>query len=98
MDYSFIVGYFVVGGWQVISMLVHAKNHWFIGRGRVRSNYHWIVCGIFITAGIGYFINDVLAVLLYIMIIAAPVMAVYYTVLCYDESYVKMQRPMEFLK
>ena len=28
-DYTFIIGYFVVGGWQVISMIIHVFNKWF---------------------------------------------------------------------
>jgi hypothetical protein len=38
----FFVGYFVVGGWQVFSMLVHAFNHWFTIKKSTRYFYHWI--------------------------------------------------------
>ena len=35
MDGTFIIGYLVVGGWQVISMIVHSYHHWFTRLKRV---------------------------------------------------------------
>jgi len=32
-DGTFFYGYFIVGGWQVISMIVHAYNKCFIYKG-----------------------------------------------------------------
>jgi len=86
---GFLTGYFVVGGWQVISMLIHAYNHCFTYKGGARHIYHWITFVAVITMPLGSF---------WILFFTAPFMAVYYTYLCYKETYVKMQRPLALLK
>ncbi|MEP7255608.1 MAG: hypothetical protein ABI666_07510 [Ferruginibacter sp.] len=88
-DYTFIIGYFAVGGWQVISMIVHAVDKWFTEKRGARYIYHWITFISVITMPIGSF---------WILLFTAPFMAVYYTWLCYNEVYVKMQRPLAQLK
>jgi len=89
-DFTFIVGYIVVGYWQVTSMIVHALNHWFTKKGGVRRSYHWITFISLLTMPLGSYL---------ILFFMAPVMAVYYTYLCYDEVYVQMQqRPISLLK
>ncbi|CAN5772617.1 hypothetical protein BH11BAC4_BH11BAC4_25590 [soil metagenome] len=89
-DYTFITGYAVTGSWQVISMLVHAHNHWFTYKGGVRRSYHWITVVSLLSIPVGSFL---------VLFFLAPVMAIYYTYLCYDEVYVKMQqRPLSLLK
>ena len=89
LDYTFFVGYFVVGGWQVISMLVHIAQKWFTDKGGARYIYNWITLVSLITFPLGTF---------WILLFTAPFMAVYYTYQCYDEVYVKMQRPPALLK
>ncbi|GAB2828265.1 hypothetical protein [Ferruginibacter profundus] len=84
----FTSGYFIVGGWQVISMLVHAFNRCFTARWQARYIYHWIAFIAIVTMPGSFW------VLLY----AAPLMAVYYTYLCYKETYIKMKRPLSILK
>ena len=98
MDSTFIIGYFTVGGWHVISMIVHAVNGWFTQKGSSRYIYHWIVFGIFALTALGFIVFYLLIIIMYIMLFAAPFMAVFYTWLCYDEVYVKMQRPITLLK
>ena len=88
-DESILIAYFVVGGWQVISMLVHAYNKWFSGKGSARYIYHWIAFISVVTMPAGS---------VWILAVAAPFMAVYYAWLCYQEVYVKMRRPMALLK
>ena len=88
-DESFFIAYFVVGGWQVISMLVHVFNGCFIYKGGSRYIYHWITLVSIITMPIGS---------IWILLFTAPFMAIYYTWLCYHEVYVKMQRPLALLK
>ncbi|MGC4100144.1 hypothetical protein [Ferruginibacter sp.] len=97
-DEYFLTGYFVVGGWQVISMLVHYFNKWFCEAGTKRRNYHFTVFTIFILAGAGIIFTAILYLVLIVLLFAAPVMAIFYTWLCYDEVYVKMQRPLDLLK
>ncbi|CAN5713052.1 hypothetical protein BH11BAC3_BH11BAC3_43260 [soil metagenome] len=86
---SFIGGYFVVGIWQVISMVIHAWNKWFTGKRGQRYMYHWITLISVATLPLGSF---------WILLFTAPFMAIYYTWLCYHEVYVRMQRPLALLK
>ena len=88
-DTTFIIGYFVTGAWQVASMIVHVWKGWFTKTGTARHIYHWIVFISIITIPIGSFI---------ILLFTAPVMAIYYTYICYHEVTVKMQRPLALLK
>ncbi|MEP7164687.1 MAG: hypothetical protein ABI741_08335 [Ferruginibacter sp.] len=97
-DTTFIIGYFVVGGWQLISMIVHAVKGWFTEKGGRRYIYHWVVLCILLTALLGLAIPEFLVLLAYPMLFAAPFMAIYYSWICYNEVYVKMQRPLTLLK
>ena len=98
LDSSFIIAYFVVGGWQMISMLIHAIKGWFTHLKTARYNYHAFVTTTAALALLGLWLNPVLYVLMAILLLAAPVMAIFYTWLCYEEVYVKMQRPLAALK
>ncbi len=89
IDDAIFIGYFVVGAWQVISMIVHAITKTFTYRPGYRYAYHWIAFISVITMPVGSFM---------ILIIAAPVMAVFYATLCGYEVYVKMKRPLAVLK
>jgi hypothetical protein len=88
-DYTFIVGYFVVGLWQVISMVIHAIDKCFTDKWGARYWYHWITFIAVITMPIGSF---------WILLFTAPFMAVYYTGLCYSEVRKMNQRPLSILK
>jgi len=88
-DYTFLIGYFVVGGWQVISMLVHVYYHSFTEKKSIRRKYHWITLISLITMPIGSYL---------ILLFAAPFMAVFYTCLCYVEVRKMSQRPLALLK
>ena len=81
--------YFVTGGWQVISMLVHIITGTFTYKWGARHIYHWITLISLITIPIGSF---------WILLFTAPFMAVFYTWLCFREVYVKMKRPLAQLK
>ena len=88
-NYTFMIGYFVVGGWQVISMLVHAASGWFTEKWKARYVYHWITFISLITMPIGSS---------WILLFTAPFMAVYYTWLCYSEVRKMNERPLAILK
>ncbi|HMO62095.1 MAG TPA: hypothetical protein PKC39_07590 [Ferruginibacter sp.] len=83
-----ILAYLVVGGWQVISMLVHVCTGSF-SRHTLRNIYHIITLLALVTIPAGSF---------WLLIFAAPFMAIFYTWLCWYEVQVKMQRPMQLLK
>ena len=84
-----IEGYYIVGGWQVISMLMHAMNKWFTAKDSVRYSYHWITLISIITMPFGSFL---------ILFFTAPFMALFYTGLCIVEFTRIKKRPMSLLK
>ncbi len=98
LDYTFLIGYCVVGGWQMISMVVHTLKGWFIHHKAGRYYYELTVAFIAAFTLLGLLFYPVLFFVMIVMLFAAPFMAVYYTWLCYNEVYVKMQRPMSALK
>jgi len=95
---NFLAGYFVVGGWQVISMLVHFFKQWFCAPGSRRYKYQWAVLILILCALLGLAVFPILMILCVILFFAAPVMALYYSWLCYEEIHVKMKRPLDQLK
>ena len=95
---NFFAGYFIVGGWQVISMLIHFFNKWFCERGSKRYNYHRTVVVILLCTALGFVVYPLLMLVCFTLLFIAPVMAIYYTWICYNEIHVKMQRPLALLK
>lgn len=85
---ALIVSYFIVGGWQVLSMTVHAVTGYFTKRVWGRLLYHWIVVVVI----------ALFPFTMWLLLYIAPVMAVFYTAMCYHETFVLMKRPMELLK
>lgn len=98
LDGTFIVGYFTVGAWQLISMMVHFKNKWFLTGSNPRSIYHKFILGLALALVLGFIIPPVGYVILLGLLFIAPVLAIVYSCICYNEVYVKMQRPLALLK
>lgn len=86
--YSFIGCYIIVGAWQVISMLVHFCKRWFTEKSGIRTVYHIIT----LLALVSFPLS------MYVLLFIAPFMALFYTILCFDEVYHKMRRPMSQLR
>lgn len=84
-----IWGYIIIGSWQVISMLFHSINGWFNEKRSKRRVYHWVTAVSLITMPIGS---------IFILLFIAPLMAIYYTWICFEEVTVKMKRPLHYLK
>jgi hypothetical protein len=89
-DVTFLYGYFTVGGWQVISMIMHAVNKQTISISNIRKSYHWIT--VFSIAGM------FTIVFFYVLLYIAPFMAIFYTSLCGFEVFAKVKRPLDQLK
>jgi hypothetical protein len=87
-DYTLFTGYFVVGGWQVISMIVHLFYRRSLHVSKLRSFYHFLTLISIVTMP-GSF---------YVLLYVAPIMAVFYTWLCFDEVRKMNQRPLDLLK
>lgn len=69
--------YFVVGAVHSIGMITHAIAHWFTNKNSLRLYYHWLVVILLLLVP--------LYIGLYILLFAAPFMAVFYTWLCWRE-------------
>ncbi len=98
MDSTFFVGYFVVGGWQLVSMVIHAALGWFTQAYTRRYVYQFIVLGIIVMALSGLVFEFLLILLAFPLLFAAPFMAMYYTWICYYELNTFMKRPLAYLK
>jgi hypothetical protein len=78
-DFDIMINaYFIVGGWQVISMVTHALSNWYVRKYNARYIYHWITFISVITMPAGSF---------WILGVTAPFMALFYTFLCSIELY-----------
>lgn len=92
-----VYGYYLTGGWQLASMLFHAHYNCFTKKGSVRYYYHWLAavcCSCLMLAGI----LTAFRFTYFLLLLSAPFMAFYYTYICYQEVFVKMQRPLAILK
>ena len=85
---SLTTAYFTVGGWQVISMIVHEFNKWFTVKYNIRYIYHRISLLSVITMPLGSF---------WILGITAPFMALFYTVLGIVEFFRIKKRPLNLV-
>lgn len=94
----FLSGYFVVGGWQVISMLIHFSNRWFTAKGSSRDTYQMAVLSIFLITLLGLLFTPVLFMLLYFLLVVAPLMAILYSIICFNEIRSLSIRPLSLLK
>lgn len=66
--------YFTVGTLQLVGMLVHAFNKWFTSRSSMRLYYHWLIAILIMLVPFGFG--------LFILLYAAPVLAIVYTIIC----------------
>ena len=89
-------GYFIVGLWQIISMVVHKVNDWNMQQVP-RRYYHKISLVTVVLILLAFTIGGYFFVTLYIMLFAAPLMAVFYTSLCFREITCLEKRPSEMM-
>ena len=89
--------YFIVGGFQLISMLIHEITKSFIPKGSARRVYQTIVY-IIVSCMLLTPIINAFGFVFIPMAFAAPFMAVYYARLCYKETYNYFKRPLSVLK
>ena len=97
LDATFILGYFVVGGWQLISIIIHFIKKWFSKKRNTRNYYLISISFLLLSVVLGLLFPFFLIVF-YLLLFAAPFMACYYAWICYDEVYHKMRRPLYQLK
>jgi hypothetical protein len=102
-DATFLIGYFITGGWQVISMIVHAADGTFAGKGTSRYNYHWSTGVVIALSLLSLLLAKLefvysLLVIFPILVFIAPLMAIYYAWLCSDEIAALKKREFIHLK
>ncbi len=96
-DATFLVGYFSVGGWQVMSMLVHHFNNSFTNKGSLRHNYHYFTL-VAVLLMLSTPLLKVTGIVFIILLFAAPFLAVYYSTICFKELKVLEARAFIQLK
>lgn len=69
--------YYVVGALHVVGMITHAVAHWFTNAKSPRLYYHWLVVILLLLTPLG--------IGLWILLFAAPFMAITYTWICWRE-------------
>lgn len=94
---TLVVGYFVVGAWQVVSMIVHELSNCFTEIATKRYYYHRVTLCIILIMLAGLVVPFFLCIFLPLLFVA-PLMACYYTRICYVEVFYKMKRPLALLK
>ncbi len=94
---AFYIGYFGVGLWHVISMIVHFFNKWFVDKRYARSAYHWTVVILITLVLLGILIEQILWFMAIVMLFGAPIMIIIYANICYKEMQ-KLKRPLDQLK
>jgi hypothetical protein len=107
MDATFIIGYFVVGAWQLVSIIVHGVKQWFTRKGNSRLIYQHLIIvlacaltGAFVIFLAAHEVGGIfLMVILFALLITAPFLAISYTVICYNELFVAIpKRELAHLK
>ncbi|QEC68533.1 hypothetical protein FRZ67_14920 [Panacibacter ginsenosidivorans] len=94
---DFYYGYFIIGGRQFISMLVHEFTESFTYKGsarRIYQNITYIIVACMVLTPLVY----VTGIVFVPMLFAAPFMAAYYTGMCYRETFIYSKRPLSMLK
>jgi len=84
------IGYFVVGGVQVTGMIFHALFNWFTHRGGRRHFYHWLTAVLVALMPTG--------IIFYLLFWLAPILAIYYSFLCWSELQFIRKRELIHLK
>jgi hypothetical protein len=95
-DQTFIWAYCTVGAWQIVSMIVHQVQQRNTRTGGRRYYYHRVSAFTLVAMASG-FIFPPLFFLWFVMLFAAPFMAVYYTAICFKEVYQPAKRPLELI-
>lgn len=93
---SILYFYFIIGTWQIISMLTHLAFKWFT-HSLQRTTYQLAVAIMLAIAVYGS-VFSIPVLTDYLLLFISPLLAIYYTHLCYQESYVALKRPLAYLR
>lgn len=81
----FIAAYFAVGGWQFLSTVVHMLKPQY-NKKMPRRIYLISLLAVVLGAIISYLQGDAVLLFFYVLLFAAPVMAIYYCIICVVET------------
>jgi len=95
--FTLFAGYFIMGAYQLTSMLIHEFKQWFTVRGRARRYYHNATYAVVICMLLTPLVKFT-GIIFFPFIYIAPIMAVYYTWLSYKETFVYLKRPLSVLR
>lgn len=83
-DTAFFAGYFLVGGWQLISVFIHFFYE--APYKKIMRKIYLITLGVVIIALLVSIPTDGIIVTLFGLLFFSPVMAVYYLITCINET------------
>jgi hypothetical protein len=84
-DVTFITGYFVVGGWQVLSAFIHLFGFKKLPVLKGRKLYLYTLLLLTITGLLSIIFVDFVIIFLLGLLIVSPFLAVWYAAICYGE-------------
>ena len=84
-DGFFIISYFVVGGWQVTSALIHMRHRTALLQVGGRHKYEVLLAILVACCLLSLLITPLLIFYLYLMLLAGPAMAVWYAYITWHE-------------
>lgn len=82
---SIIVSYLVVGGWQIMSMVVHWVEHYDLRRWSHRTVHTASMVALVLLAILGIMHSQLIILLLMGLLVGAPLLAIWYFLLCFLE-------------
>ncbi|MDB5191566.1 MAG: hypothetical protein JWQ96_1129 [Segetibacter sp.] len=92
---AYISGYFIVGAWQLTSMLIHNHNKWHTRKGSPRFIFQIVVVLTILFTAISVIIP--LSGFLPTLLFVASVLVVSYALLSYKEIVYYSKRPLELI-
>ena len=93
---AFLLGYFVVGGWQGIGMILHRIKKWHTANGSVRNIYHTVTVIVLILAAVSFTL-PIMYYYFFLLLFLAPVMALSYFAICFKETFYYTKRPLQLI-
>ncbi|TDH23004.1 hypothetical protein EXU57_18245 [Segetibacter sp. 3557_3] len=89
-----LTGYTVLAGWQVSGMIYHEVKGCYTGKSMPRFYYHrtaliLLIVSMFLLPSQPHFTS--------VLLIVVPVLSLFYTVICYKETYRYMIRPLDLI-
>ncbi len=85
--------YFIVGGWQLISVLIHVFAKKML-KAESRQVYHVVLLLVLLFLIIGLFVTSIMWLLLYGLLFLSPLLAIWYLIICYTEIKVNQSRDL----